>query len=253
MTLHVDRNGRGPDLVLLHGWGLHSGVWDETRSALGTRFRVHAIDLPGHGRSAGIPASDFDAAVAQVAAVIPAGSLLCGWSLGGLVAQRIARAHRAKARALVLVATTACFTERAGWPRAMKAATLEAFAAGLAQDRNATLENFVRLNALHGVHGRDAIRAFSARLGERGTPTVESLQASLGWLREIDLRADAPALDLPALVIHGTRDALAPIEAGRWLAATLPDARLIELADAAHLPFFTHRDTFVKSLESFVA
>lgn len=253
MTLHVDLIGKGPDLVLLHGWGLHSGVWDETLPALAGRFRVHAVDLPGHGYSAHVPAPDFDAAVEVVAAVIPERSLLCGWSLGGLVAQRIARKHRTKVRALALISTTPCFTERADWPHAMKAGTLEAFAAGLRDDRDATLENFVRLSALNGARGRDAIRAFTRRLGERETPNVNSLQASLLWLRDTDLRQDAPALDLPALVIHGARDALAPIEAGRWLAATLPDARLVELSDAAHLPFFTHRDTFVKSLESFVA
>lgn len=253
MTLHVDLIGSGPDLVLLHGWGLHSGAWDEALPALANRFRVHAVDLPGHGYSVQVPACDFDAAAAEVAAVIPERSLLCGWSLGGLVAQRVARDYRAKVRALALVATTPCFAERADWPHAMKAGTLEAFAAGLRDDRDATLENFVRLSALNGARGRVAIRAFNRRLGERGAPNVNSLQASLRWLRDTDLRQDAAALDMPALVIHGARDALAPIEAGRWLAATLPDARWLELPDAAHLPFFTHRDTFVKSLESFVA
>lgn len=253
MTLHVDLIGKGPDLVLLHGWGLHSGVWDETLPALAERFRVHAVDLPGHGYSARVAAPDLDAAAAEVAAVIPDRSLLCGWSLGGLVAQRVAHRHRTKVRALALVSTTPCFTERHDWPHAMKAGTLEAFATGLRDDRDATLMNFVRLNALNGTRARDAIRAFSLRLGERGAPNVDSLQASLRWLRDTDLRQDASALDLPALVIHGSRDALAPIEAGRWLAATLPDARLVELPDAAHLPFFTHRGKFVKSLESFVA
>ncbi|MGZ5099201.1 MAG: pimeloyl-ACP methyl ester esterase BioH [Usitatibacter sp.] len=253
MTLHVDLIGNGPDLVLLHGWGMHSGGWEETLPALARHFRVHAIDLPGHGYSARFPVSDFDAAAADVAAVIPDRSILCGWSLGGLVAQRIARKHRTKVRALALVATTPCFTERSDWPHAMKAATLEEFAAGLRDDRDATLKKFVRLNALNGARGRDAIRAFSRQLGERDAPRVEALQATLRWLRDTDLRQDAPALDVPALVMHGTRDALAPIEAGRWLANHLPAARLIEWPDAAHLPFFTHRDAFVKSLESFVA
>jgi pimeloyl-ACP methyl ester carboxylesterase len=41
---------------------------------------------------------------------------------------------------------------------------------------------------------------------------------------------------------------LAPIAAGRWLAAQLPAARLVEFADAAHLPFFTHPDAFADAL-----
>lgn len=253
MTLHVERCGNGPDLVLLHGWGLHSGVWSEMLAALAARHRVHAIDLPGHGFSADAPMLGFDAAVRQVAALVPHGSIVCGWSLGGLIAQRIAMLDPAKARALVLVSTTPCFVERETWPHAMKAATLATFAAGLRRDRDETLANFVRLNALHGARGRQAVRAFTARLGDRGTPSAAALDATLQWLRDIDLRAGTPSLAMPALVIHGARDALAPIEAGRWLAASLPRARAVELPDAAHLPFFTHREKFAAALESFVA
>jgi pimeloyl-[acyl-carrier protein] methyl ester esterase len=253
VKLHVERNGNGPHLVLLHGWGLHSGVWSELLPALAARHRVHAIDLPGHGYSAAIPVPSFDEAVDEVAALVPEQSLVCGWSLGGLVAQRLARLRAGKVRALALVATTPCFVERADWPHAMKSTTLEAFAAGLRKDRDATLENFVRLNALHGTRSREAIRAFTRRLEDRGAPSAAALGATLQWLREVDLRPDAATLDMPALVIHGARDALASIAAGRWLAANLPRAELHELPDAAHLPFFTHRDLFVKTLESFVA
>lgn len=253
MNLHVERHGNGPDLVLLHGWGLHSGVWSELLPALAARHRVHAIDLPGHGHSAAIAAHGFDAAVEQVARLVPERSIVCGWSLGGLVAQRLARLRPGKVRALALVSTTPCFVERDGWPHAMKASTFEAFATGLREDRDATLARFVRLNALHGARGREAIRAFTRRLEERGTPSAAALGAMLQWLRDVDLRDDLPALAVPALVIHGARDALTPVAAGRRLAAALPCAILQEVPDAAHLPFFTHRDLFVKALESFVA
>jgi pimeloyl-[acyl-carrier protein] methyl ester esterase len=253
VSLHVERHGDGPDLVLLHGWGLHSGVWSELIPALAARHRVHAIDLPGHGRSASTPVHGFDEAVDHVARLVPEHSFVCGWSLGGLVALRLAQAWPGRVRALALVSTTPCFVERAGWPDAMKASTLQTFAAGLRTDRDATLESFVRLNALHGARSREAIRAFTQRLGERGVPAVEALGASLQWLRDVDLRKEVGALAVPALVIHGARDALAPVAAGRWLAASLPDATLHEFPDAAHLPFFTHRDLFVKTLESFVA
>ena len=51
MGLHVASKGSGPDLVLLHGWGMNGGVWDETACALAPYFRVHCVDLPGHGAS----------------------------------------------------------------------------------------------------------------------------------------------------------------------------------------------------------
>ena len=251
MTLHVARRGQGPDLALIHGWGLHSGVWDEALPALAQRYRVHAIDLPGHGHSATAPVGSLDDAAERIAAELPAATVVCGWSLGGLLAQRVARLHPGKVRGLVLVSATPCFTARPGWPHAMNGATLDAFATGLNQDREATLARFVRLNALQGARGREAIRAFTQRLFERGAPTARALAGTLDWLRESDLRADVPNLPR-TLVIHGARDVLAPVAAGRWLAAHIPGAAVLELADAAHLPFFTHRDAFVRAVESFV-
>ena len=252
MNLHVETSGAGPDLALLHGWGLHSGAWTEAMPALAASFRVHAVDLPGHGRSAGAAATSLDEAADAVAARIPAGSAIVGWSLGGLVAQRMAQRHPGHARQLVLASTTPCFVERPDWPHGMKPATLDAFGDGLARNREATLASFVRLNALHGAHGREAIRAFTARLFERGAPDAGSLAATLGWLRDTDLRASTAGLRVGTLVVHGSRDAIAPVAAGHWLANHIPGAALLELSDAAHLPFFTHRQAFVDAVESFV-
>lgn len=252
MKLHVDRSGTGPDLVLLHGWGLHSGVWSGVLPDFARRFRVHAIDLPGHGHSQGTAVGQFDDCAALVAAYIPHGAIVCGWSLGGMIAQRIAAGDRASVSALALVSSTPCFVEREGWPHAVKPATLQSFAQDLREDYAATLERFVRLNALNGTRGRLAARAFARHVSERGTPPVAALEDGLRWLREVDLREIAPRIAQPTVVIHGTRDALAPIEAGRWLAQHLPCASLAELPYAAHLPFFTHPREFIQSVESLV-
>jgi len=168
MSLHVDRSGTGPDLVLLHGWGLHSGAWTEVLPTLAARARVHAIDLPGHGRSAGVAASSFDAATDAVAALVPEGATLCGWSLGGLIAQRLVHRHPGRVARLALVATTPCFMQRPGWPSGVKPAVLQGFAEALARDRDVMLKRFVALNALHGAQEREAVRAFTRRLAERG-------------------------------------------------------------------------------------
>lgn len=235
--------------MLLHGWGLHSGAWQEVVPRL-AGFRVHALDLPGHGLSAAMPAASFDDAVEAVAAAIPRDALVCGWSLGGLFAQRLARDHPERVRALALVGATPCFVERDGWPAAMKASTFGEFASGLAIDMAATLGRFVRLAALDGSGARAAIRTLAECLEERGPPNADGLSCALGWLRDTDLREDARGLEQPAVVIHGKGDTLAPIDAGRWLGTALPHARLVELDDCAHLPFLTHRDAFVHALES---
>ncbi len=253
MSLHVDRSGAGPDLVLLHGWGLHSGVWTEVLPTLSARARVHAIDLPGHGYSAGVAAGSFDAATDAVAALVPEGATVCGWSLGGLFAQRLAHRHPGRVARLALVATTPCFMQRPGWSRGVKPAVLEGFAESLAHDRDAALKRFVALNAMHGSQGREAVRTFTRRLAERGALSDASLATSLDWLRDVDLRGQAATLDVPAVVLHGTRDMLAPVAAGRWLAQHLPRARLKVVENASHMLFFSHRAEFVSALEQLIA
>jgi pimeloyl-[acyl-carrier protein] methyl ester esterase len=249
MTLHVERLGRGPDLVLLHGWGLHGGVWRSLCARLESAFRLHLVDLPGHGHSREVPFGTLDAVVDQVAEVVPQGAMVGGWSLGGLVAMRFATRHPRRAAKLAFVSTTPCFAQRADWAHAMAPGTIESFAGSLRSDPAKTIRAFVNLNALGGPHARDRVRELAALLAERGVPSAQSLQAGLAMLHDADLRGEVARIDRPATVIHGGRDALTPAGAGRWLADALPFARFVEIPEAAHLPFVSHPDVVASALE----
>ena len=253
MSWHVETKGSGPDLVLLHGWGLHSGAWDELMPALTAKWRVHAVDLPGHGHSSRGEAGSFDDATDRLAESVPKGATVCGWSLGGLIAQRLARRHPDRVARLALVSTTPCFAAVPGWPHGMRPAALKTFSEGLARDRDAMLKRFVALNALHGPQGREAVRTFTARLADRGPPSDRTLAATLGWLRDVDLRDQTQGLEVPTAIVHGGRDAIVPPGAAKWFWQYLPNASLHELPQAAHMPFFSHRAEFVKALEELVA
>ena len=79
------------DLVLLHGWGMSSLVWDEILPELLENFRVTVIDLPGFGRSP-IPGGEYDLDYLSkhVLNVAPKEAVWMGWSLGAMVAMNIA-------------------------------------------------------------------------------------------------------------------------------------------------------------------
>lgn len=250
MRLHVDRQGSGPDLVLVHGWGLHSAVWRGVLPALAARFQVHSVDLPGCGGSRTIPAREFDEAVGMLDEALPDDAIVCGWSLGALLAIALARRTPRRVRALALVSATPCFVARPGWDHGMDAETFDAFAAGAATDGEATLARFMRLAALDAADGREAIRELASSLREAPLPTSQTLGATLQWLRAIDLRAVAAQLKLPTLAIHGEGDAVTSPEAGRWLATHIPSARFIGVPRGAHVPFITHPAAFVAALES---
>ncbi len=55
--LHVEVTGSGAPLVLLHGWGMHGGVWTDVAAQLAQDFRVHSVDLPGHGAERAVAGS----------------------------------------------------------------------------------------------------------------------------------------------------------------------------------------------------
>ncbi|MDX2457915.1 MAG: alpha/beta fold hydrolase, partial [Gammaproteobacteria bacterium] len=71
MSLYTETAGKGPDLVLIHGWGLHSGIWDGFALLLETSFRVTRVDLPGHGRSDWQGEAALDAMVDALLDAVP--------------------------------------------------------------------------------------------------------------------------------------------------------------------------------------
>src|SRR3954468_23118682 len=218
-------------------------------TALARRHRVHRIDLPGHGLSGGTAVGDFDAAACEIARALPPRCVVAGWSLGGLFAQRMAGLEPERIAGMVLVSSTPCFVQRPGWQPAMRPQTVANFARDLERAPQATLEQFVRLNALHGTRPLEAARALHSQLRERPAPSREALEHGLRWLREVDLRDAASDIVAPCVVVHGTRDAITPVEAGRWLARQIDGARLVEIEDAAHLPFVSHPERFLDAVE----
>ena len=131
----------------------------------------------------------------------------------------------------------------------MERHTLAQFARGLREDPERTIRKFVNLNALGGPQARERMRELAALYAERGAPDAHALADGLDILLDSDLRPEVAAIGVPATVIHGTRDVLAPLGAGRWLAQALPRARLVEIARAAHLPFVSHPELVAAALE----
>lgn len=274
--IFVEATGSGPPLVLLHGFALHGGLFAPIVAGLGRSHRVHVVDLPGHGYStaraapggaesaaenatAGVGARTLIAMVDAVAAFIarcgPPVHVL-GWSLGGIVAQRLALDHPHLVRRLVLVCTTPRFVTAPDWPHAMAAATLARFGEELRTDARATLLRFLTLQVQGrgetGVVGRGGLAALRASLLARPTPSPASLDAALEVLASTDLRADVAHIAAPTLVVTGPRDALTPAAAGEWLAGRIPHARHVAIAGAAHAPFLSHPAAFVTAVHDFL-
>ena len=123
MSLYSYRVGRGPDVMLVHGWGMNAAVWSELAEVLGSDFRLHLIELPGHGGSplqAGADLADWARACLEVA---PPRAAWAGWSLGGLLALQAALSMPDRVARLVLVAATPRFVQGPDWAPAVAAQT----------------------------------------------------------------------------------------------------------------------------------
>ncbi|HYQ70335.1 MAG TPA: pimeloyl-ACP methyl ester esterase BioH, partial [Gammaproteobacteria bacterium] len=235
--LHTQSSGSGPDLVLIHGWGLHGGVWDRFVPRLEPYFRVLRVDLPGHGGSDWSGERSLEAMAAAVLAAAPPRAAWLGWSLGGLVAMRAALLEPARVRALLLIASTPSFVVRPGWQYALLPALLDTFAAELQQDYLRTLNRFLALQVRGSDTGGEVLRILRTQLLAKGEPAPAALQAGLDILRKTDLRTEIGALACPALVMAGERDTLVPGAAAAATAALMPDAGVELVAGAGHAPF----------------
>lgn len=230
------------ELVLVHGWGFGPGVWQpllDALTSLGRHGRVRTVALPGYGTPGFDPAA------------LPDGATVCGWSLGGMLALSWARQWPDKVARLVLVGTTPRFLAAPGWADAQPPELLEGFAASLAADPAATLRRFAALANQGDEQARPVTRQLT-RLLEAGLPAPAALAAGLDQLRDTDLRAAVPAIAQPTLVIHGERDPLMPLAAGRWLAEHLPAARLAIIPGSAHAPFLSRPEEFAARLTEFL-
>lgn len=251
--LHIDTMGQGSELFLLHGWGLHAGVWDRVLPGLAERYRVTRVDLPGHGLSRAVSLPDSLAAVAEkVLAAAPRGAVWLGWSLGGLIAQRAAIDGPHTLRGLILVATTPRFVTAADWPHAMPAEQLQEFASGLSRDYEETLRRFLSLQVRGDEAARAVLRDLREMLFARGAPSRDSLVGGLRLLGESDLRAELGRIAAPTLVLGGSDDRLTPPGACEALARAIPGADWQLIPKSAHAPFLSHPDSFVATVVDYM-
>ena len=249
--VHVETLGEGPDLVLLHGWAMHSGIWESVRSQLAQHFRLHLVDLPGHGASS-TPWIHGPHALKNMTEMIvgslPEHSIICGWSLGGQIAMKFSLDMPERINQLILVSTTPSFIQRKDWVWAMEEDKLESFIGNLNQDCASTLNRFFSLQVRGGINTISLLRKLRKYIFKEGIPDQEGLQIGMKILLTTDLRRSVKNINHPVTLLHGKNDAIVPVDSARWLHENLEDSKLIILPDCGHIPFLSHTDQFLSSI-----
>jgi pimeloyl-[acyl-carrier protein] methyl ester esterase len=238
--LFVEQIGHGPDLTLLHGWGLNGAVWNSIRDALAEHFTLR-VDI-----------SALTSTAEHVASALPVRGHLLGWSLGGQLAIELTRLVPNQIDKLVLVGTTPQFIANHDWPHGKKAAALDQFATNLQKNYHATIREFLALQILNHPHQHATIAELQTAVSARGAPDLAHLAAGLALLRSNDLRDQIQNIRHQTLVIQGDRDALTSERAGHWLATQIPSSQYEMIPFATHAPFLSHRDIFMERLMQFL-
>ena len=234
--------GSGPPLVLVHGLGGAALNFTLLAPLLAERHRVLVPDLPGHGGTAPLPAAesiaDLGAHVARVAEqeeLLPA--TVVGYSMGGVVALRLAAERPEAVSALALIASAGIVsrTRRAGlW---LDVVALLRPGRIVAKVRDLVARRPNARAAVFGYWGAEDPRALAPEAvagfleAQRQHEDVDSAARAL---RREDPRTYLDRVRCPALVVWGARDRLVPLEDGHAYARLLP-APLRVVPAAGHL------------------
>lgn len=249
----VNVTGQGPNLVLLHGWGLHGGIWETVVSQLEQQFTVYNVDLPGFGRSA-VHNDDYDLdyLVDAVLTVMPERSALLGWSLGGLVATAIAIKAQQKVDKLVTVASNPCFVADDGWRFGMQKDVLESFMDYLHDDYEGTLIRFLGIQTMGSATQKDDIKRLKDAVFIHGQPAKKALRGGLQILHDINLIDDLSEIKIPMLRIYGRLDSLVPVKVVTDVDKILPHSQSKIYRRAAHAPFLSASKEFIADVSQFL-
>jgi non-heme chloroperoxidase len=221
VDLYVKDWGTGRPVILLHGWPLSADTFDHLAMAIADAgMRAIAYDRRGFGRSAQPWGGyDYDTLATDLADVIAAtdarGATLVGFSMGGgEVVRYLSRFPDHSVKQAVLIGSVVPYMlQTPDNPKGVPQAVFDEMAAGIAADRPTFWAGFFPQFYGTGLLSHpvsDEVVAWSAQVGMQG-----SLKATLGCataFSSTDFRPDLKAVTVPTLIIHGTADAIVPID-----------------------------------------
>lgn len=234
-------NRQQPPVILIHGAGSSHLCWPAALRRL-PGCRVLALDLPGHGRSAGVGLQSIDLIADRLVDFLEALGLyhavFVGHSLGGAAALTLAARHPGHVAGLGLIASGAYLNvppelvQELASPVTLETG-IQQIAAGLGAPKTppGALEETVR------------------RLKET-RPSV--LYADWLACSRYDLRDQVANIRVPTWVACGTADRATPLAFSHFLASRLPDAGLQILPDAGHLIFMEESEALARGLLDFL-
>jgi pimeloyl-ACP methyl ester carboxylesterase len=251
IQLAYERRGRGTPLVLVHGFPLDHHLWDEVVPLLEDTFDVILPDLRGFGDSTMVDSSySMDDLASDIAGLLDQlgiqKSAIAGHSMGGYVALAFARLYPDRVSGLGLVSSQVLADSPERKEGRYKSAA-DVSANGIGSVVDTMTPKFT---------ADEKLQSYARRSMER-----QPAAAYIGALKAMAERADSSSLlsslrepqrgafDFPVVVVHGDSDLLIPIDRAREVKAALPQAHLVEIPGAGHMPMMEAKEKTAEALK----
>lgn len=239
-------------ICFLHGWGFDSQILSGIAAELSADRNTQTVNLPGYGNSRNkTTPAEIDNIVDCLVSVIPQNAILVGWSLGGMLAIKIAHKFRDRIRAVILLASTPCFVKRKDWPHGIEQSLVQDMKERLSSNVDAVLQEFAGLVARGGLAPKQTLRELK-RLLKSSHAEPDALQTGLDILSNADLRKELSELECHMMLLLGKRDQLISPNTGSASIAIQPLLQLYEIESAGHAPFLTNKNESAEIISSYL-
>jgi len=236
-----------PPLVFANSLGTDLRIWHSFAEQLAGSFETVRYDKRGHGLSQNIDPpysiNDLSEDLARLLDILEINqAVVCGISVGGLIAQALALSHPKRVRALVLCDTGARIGSFESWQQRIEIVR----SGGLKALESAMMERWFSV----GFRARcpDAITGYAKMLRQT---SPEGYIGTCYALRDADFRESISSVYCPTLVLTGAEDVATPPELGRELASSIRGAKFSAIEYAGHLACVEQPEIMAKRMMNF--
>ena len=226
-------------LVFIHGWGASNATWKPLCDSFSFEYQGHYFALDDFYET--VQQLGLERALTECVNKLPENCILVGWSLGGMLATRLACASPEKVKGLICLATNINFVATDSWPCAMERSQFDRFVKGFS---NSPEKTFARFQALQ-VQGDSQAKALLHQLKSLSSFNLDlknNWMLGLGLLERLANEDSIKDLGVPFLYLFGEQDKLVPHAAAKEISdiqnarCELSDVKVIENAGhALHL------------------
>lgn len=234
-------------ILLIHGWGHSSAIWRSFLPYLRKQCNLTLLDLPGFGKSPGPFPASVDTLLDTLAEHCPDGTVVIGFSLGGMLAVQLAARYPDKVSAVITLASNWRFVADEAWPQGMAGESFDAFYRTVAARPAAGLKRFNALQVRGDVNEKQLLRSLRT---EEPLPIDSDLSQSLQVLAQLDNRSLCARLSQPSLHLLADSDALVPATAAQAMMAAGANVKVI--TESAHPLFLSQPERCAEEIQAFM-